>query len=404
MSRRRVSRRLLAAALLAVALVTAGCSPEEYVAPPPAQGSEVADPGVAGATLAALQEALDDPDAAAALGSDSEASDLLRAVAENAAALRLSDVTFGYVTETGRTAGTDGWDGLVALTWRVDDFDTASARIELPVSFADGGRRIAAIGGEGARLPLWLAGPVAVRRVPGALVVASEPAGDVDDYARRARRAVTDSAGLLDESTGLVVEVPADTAALHRALDVDRGTYDNVAAVTAPVDGSRAEGSPLRVFVNRAVYDDLDDVAAQVVMTHESVHALTGAPRAQGAPLWLLEGFADYVALRGLDLPLSRTAGQVIEQVRRDGLPTTLPSDAGFNPTAQHLGTVYEAAWQVSVTLAERRSERDLVAFYEAVLGGTRWATALERRFAWTEAQLTEAWRARLAALAGVSE
>lgn len=392
------------AVLLAAALVTGGCSPEEYVAPPPAQGSEVADPAAAGTTLAALQEALGDPGAAAALGVDSEASALLRAVAENAAALQLSDVTFGYVTETGRTSGADGWDGLVALTWRMDGFDSSSSRIEIPVSFADGGRRIAAIGGDGARLPLWLTGPVSVRRVPGAIVLASGPATDVDGYASRARQAVADAGELLDARTGLVVEIPADTVELHRALDVDRGTYDNVAAVTAPVDGSRAPGSPVHVFVNRSVYDDLDDVAAQVVMTHEAVHALTGAPRAQGAPLWLLEGFADYVALRGLDLPTSRTAGQVIEQVRRDGLPRTLPSDAGFNPAANHLGTVYEAAWQVSVTLAERGDEQDLVAFYEAVLGGTRWTTALQRRFAWTEAQLTAAWRARLGALAGVSE
>ena len=38
-------------------------------------------------------------------------------------------------------------------------------------------------------------------------------------------------------------------------------------------------------------------------------------------PLWLLEGFADYVALRDVDLPIATTAGQIIEQVRRDGPP-----------------------------------------------------------------------------------
>ena len=403
MTPRRVSRRGLPAVLLAVVLLAGGCSPDEYVAPPPPQGSEVADAAAAATTVAALQGALDDPEAAAALGAG-DGSALLRAVAENAAALRLSDVTFRYVTETGRTSGQDAWDALVAITWRMTGFETASARVEVPVSFAEGGRRIAAIGGSGARLPLWLAGPLTVRRASGAVVLAGAPVTDLDRYVRWAARAVAAVRDRLGVRGGLVVEIPGDTQALHRALDADPGTYDAIAAVTAPVDGSRAAGSPVHVFVNSRVYDDLDPVAGQVVMTHESVHALTGATRAQGAPLWLLEGFADHVALREVDLPVSRTAGQVIEQVRREGLPKALPADTALDPASDRLGAVYEAAWQVAETLVERRGEDGLVAFYDAVLDGTPWVTALKRRFDWSEAQLTRAWRSRLAGLAGVPE
>ncbi|KRB76010.1 hypothetical protein ASE01_13290 [Nocardioides sp. Root190] len=402
MTHLRVSRRVVPSVLLLAALVTGGCSPEEYVAPPPAERAEVADPAAAARTLTALQDALDDPDAAAALGADDASSSLLAAIAENATALRLSDVTFGYVTETGRTSDEDGWDGLVAMTWRFDGFDVASARAEIPVSFADGGRRIAGIGSDGGRLPLWLTGPAAVRRVPGAVVMAT--GGDVDRYAGWARTAVAQTRELLGGRAGLVVEIPDDTAALHRALDADRGSYDAIAAVTAPVDGSSAVGSPVHVFVNRAVYDDLDPVAGQVVMTHEAVHALTGATAARGVPLWLLEGFADHVALRGLDLPISRTAGQVIEKVRRDGLPKALPADTEFDPSTSHLGSVYEAAWQVTETLVERRGEQALVTFYRAVLDGTAWASALQRGFGWSEADLTTAWRRQLGVLVDMSE
>lgn len=405
MTHLRVSRRVLPSVLLVVALASAGCSPEEYVAPPPDERGEVADPAAAASTLAALRDALDDPEAAGELGADEEAATLLSAVAENATELRLSDVTFGYVTETGRTSGADGWDGLVAVTWRFDGFDAASARAEIPFSFADGGRRIAGIGADGAdagRLPLWLTGPASVRRVPGAVVLAT--GGDIDRYAGWARTAVTQTRALLGGRGGLVVEVPDDSAALHRALDADRGSYDAIAAVTAPVDGSSAPGSPVHVFVNRAVYDDLDPVAGQVVMTHEAVHALTGATAARGVPLWLLEGFADHVALRGLDLPISRTAGQVVEKVQRDGLPKALPADTEFDPATSHLGSVYEAAWQVAETLARRRGEEALVAFYRAVLDGTAWTTALRRGFAWSEADLTRAWRRQLATLVDLSE
>ncbi len=399
-----MTRRVLAAALVVAALVVGGCSEDRYVAPPPTARTEVADSGVAGATVTALQAALGDPSAAAALGADDTAGDLLADLARNVAALRLSDVTLRYVTETGRTSGDDAWEGLVAVTWRVAGFDRRSSRAEVPVSFTDGGRRIARVGGDSGRLPLWLSGPVVVRRSAEALVVIAGEGADADRYAQRAQRAVTAARDLLGGRERLVVEVPADAEQLRRALDVERGTYDAIAAVTAPVDGTRVAGSPVHVFVNRAVYDALDPVAAQVVMTHEAVHAVTGAVLTQGAPLWLVEGFADYVALREVDLPQTRTAAQVIKQVRRDGLPKRLPVDTDFDPSASHLGTVYEAAWLVTVTLAERRGAETLVAFYDRVLGGTAVATALRSSFGWSEADLLAAWRSRLAVLAGVSE
>lgn len=399
-----MTRRVLAAALTTAVLLAGGCSDDGYVAPTPAERTEVADPGVAGATVSTLQDALRDPDAAAALGADDGAASLLAALARNVAQLRLSDVTLRYLTETGRTSGEDSWDGLVAITWRVSGFDEASSRAEVPFTFADGGRRIAAIGGDTGRMPLWLTGPLVVRRSAGALVLAAGPAADAERYARRATRAVSTARALLGGRERLVVEVPADPGQLARALDAGLGTYNAIAAVTAPVDGTRVAGSPVHVFVNRTVYDALDPVAAQVVMTHEAVHAVTGAVLAQSAPLWLVEGFADYVALRDVRLPESRTAAQVIRQVKKEGVPERLPADTDFDPSASHLGTVYEAAWLVTVTLAEHRDEAALVAFYRSVLAGTRIATALRTGFGWSEADLTSAWRSRLASLAGVPQ
>ncbi|GAA3665028.1 hypothetical protein GCM10022237_26310 [Nocardioides ginsengisoli] len=396
--------RNLAALLLTVGLVAGGCSSGEYVAPPPARVSDAADPVAAAATLVTLQDAVEHGDAAAAgaLGADAQGTALLEAVARNAHALGLSDIGFTYLTETGRTDGAHGWDGDVTVTWRVDGFDAASSRVELPISFADGGDRIAAIGAGNGRLPLWLAGPLVVRRAGDALVAVSGDDSEVADrYLPAARRAVAGARAVVGGRTRLMVEVPDSTDLLHRALNAPNGSYAAIAAVTAPVDGSKAPGSPVHVFLNRTVYDGLDKVAAQVVMTHEAVHALTGAPLAQNAPLWLVEGFADYVALRDVALPTSRTAGQIIAQVRRSGAPKALPGPTDFDPTASHLGAVYEAAWQVCVTLAEHGGEQALVRLYRAVLGGADLASTLRTELGWTEAELTAAWRARLTALAG---
>lgn len=397
--------RPLAAALLVVALGAGACSKDEYVAPPPARTSDAADPAAAAETLTALQDAIraGDASAAADLGADARSRDLLTAVVTNAGALGLTDVTLRYVTETGRTTGADGWDGQVAVTWRVDGHDAASARTELPVSFAGHGASIAAIGGTGARLPLWLSGPLTVERAGDVLVAVAGDPTRAPAYLAAARHAVTQVRAVVPGPAGLVVEVPADPEGLQRTLDTAPGQYSAIAAVTAPVDGSQAAGSPVHVFLNRSVYDDLDPVAAQVVMTHEAVHALTDAVGARQAPLWLVEGFADYVALRDVDLPLTKTAGQVAAEVRKDGAPRTLPLDSEFDPAASHLGGVYEAAWLVCVTLADHAGERALVDLYEQVRDGGELAATLREHAGWTEAELTAAWQERLRALPGVA-
>ncbi|WP_435769321.1 hypothetical protein [Nocardioides sp. SYSU DS0651] len=401
-----MNRRTVPAILLAAALLAGGCSPDEYVAPPPEQQSEVARPAAAGATVAFLQEAVSTGDVAAArdLGSDDRSRELLGAVAANAREIGLSDVTFRYVTETGRTGDAGAWDALVAVTWRVDGFDEEAARVEVPFSFAAGGSRIAGIGAPGQRLPIWLDGPVVVRRPPGAVVVGQGPPEEMARYARWARVAVADVRAALRRPARLVVEIPEDVEGLHDALGVAGDEYATIAAVTAPVDGSRTPESPVHVFVNPAVYDDLDPVAAQVVMTHEAVHAATGAALAEPSALWLVEGFADYIALRDLDLPLSRTAGQIIKQVRTDGLPDALPSEADFATSSGHLGSVYEAAWLACVTLAEHRGREALVGLYDAVIGGGDLERELRKRFDWSLAELTAAWRSTLADVADVAD
>lgn len=400
---RSARRRALLALVTALTLGPAlgACSTDEYVAPPPTAATEIADPAAAATTLASLERAIDVQDAtgAAALGADDTTGTLLSDAVRNAAAIDLDDVTFTYITETGVTRGNDAWSALVAVTWRVDGFDEASARIEMPFSFASGGREIAAVGGDAARLPVWLSGPVRVSRTDATLVLGVGSQDEIDQYGREFTRAVQQARAVLGGSDRVVVEVPADAGALDRALGVTDGTYGAIAAVTAPVDGSRTERSPVHVFVNPRVHDGMDPTAAQVVATHEVVHAVTGAVLAQRAPLWLVEGFADYVALRDTGLPITRTAGQVIDLVDEEGVPETLPADSAFAPSAGHLGVVYEEAWQVAVTLAEQAGEQALVDLYRSVVAGADLVTELQRHVGWSEADLTAAWQDRLARL-----
>lgn len=395
------------ALLVATAPLLSGCSGDDpYVAPTAAPHSDAPRPVTAADTLRRLERAVHAHDAggASALGADERARTLLADVADNASALRLRKVGLRYLTETGQVAADGGWTASVEVTWAFGGFDRSSGRTTVAVSFDPEGSAITGIGADQGAMPLWLTGPVEVRRSDRSLVVAAAPARHVDSYARQAQVAVGSVSDVLGPGPRLVVEVPSSVDQLDRAVGAEPGTYDQIAAVTASSDGSQAPGSPVHVFLNPTVYGGLDDVAAQVVMTHEATHAATEAPLVQGVDLWLLEGFADYVALHDTTLPFSKTAAQTIARVRRDGLPAALPSDAEFDSRAAELGTVYEEAWLVCVTLADRGGQQALVELYDAVTAGRDLGASLRADFGWTLRDLTEAWRQRLAALAGVPE
>ena len=99
-------------------------------------------------------------------------------------------------------------------------------------------------------------------------------------------------------------------------------------------------------------------------MSHEATHVATEAATSD-TPLWLLEGFADYVALRDVDLPLRVSAGQIIAEVRRDGPPRgAARPPRSSTPDHAHLGAAYESAWLACACWPTRRGGSALVDFY----------------------------------------
>ncbi|NPC95453.1 hypothetical protein [Nocardioides sp. zg-DK7169] len=371
--------------------------PGTYTAPerPEGETAGAVDPTGAARALAALERAVrergDVPDELAGVAH----------VVTNARRLGVADFSLRYV-DASAPADADGrWRASVETTWRFAGFDDTVARAELQVQLRSTGTgvEVESVGGTG-RAPLWLASAVQVRRTPQTLVLAAESTDDVARYAALARDAVPVVGRVLPSwSPRLVVEVPASSRDLDRALGAEPGTYAGIAAVTATVDGSDDADAPTHVLVNPEEFDRLRRSGAQVVMSHEAVHVATGVATS-AMPLWLLEGFADYVALRGVDLPVSTTAAQVVRQVRERGAPRALPDAAAFDVANGRLGAVYESAWLAAVVLAEHTGEAGLVAVYEAVRDGEDLEAALARITGWDVASLTAAWRERLRDLA----
>ncbi|MGN6252347.1 MAG: hypothetical protein ACTHNS_11085 [Marmoricola sp.] len=386
--------------------LVAGCGGDVSIAPPtPARDDSAARAGAAQRSLAALAAALGGGHAAAATG-------LSHAVADNGRALGARDVRLRYVDENlGAPSvaararfGPAAWVASVQVAYRLP-VDTGVTRMTTAVTFvADGGAaRIVAVGGYGERSPLWMRGPAAVRR-SGRVTVVATGAGARDDAARfvaLGRRALADVHAVLPRWTGsLVLDVPRDEAELDAVLDADQRTYADIAAVTTTVDGSLDTGSPVHVFVNPAVFAGLRRQGAQVVISHEATHVATDGPFSD-MPTWLLEGFADYVALDHAGVPVGTAASQVLARIRAHGLPRHLPSASDLQPTASGLGATYEEAWLACRYLGRTYGEAALVRFYDTVRAGTSLDAAFREVLGISQHRFVQGWRADLARLAG---
>ncbi len=343
----------------------------------------------------------DDVTSGAALGATPQARTDLGGVVRNGRVLRVADFSLRYVDASGAVAPDGTWAADVATTWRFAGFDDRTERLEVQVRFARAGDRlrIAGIGGGDHRTPLWLSGPVQVRRSARSMVVVDGSAEQAGRFAALARRAVPQVQRVLPGWAGdLVVEVPASQGDLDAALGAHPGDYDGIAAVTTTVDGSRSRRSPSHVFINPQVFDPLRPRGAQVVITHEATHVATDAATS-AAPIWLVEGFADFVALSSQRLPLTTTAARIIALVHRSGAPEHLPGPQEFQAGAKHLEARYESAWLACRMLDGDGGSDALVGFYRAMDRGGQLGPELQRWFGLTPAAFTRQWRTLLSHL-----
>lgn len=314
--------------------------------------------------------------------------------------LPLSTYSLRYVDETSHSG--DTWEADVSVQWGLEGLDRRAVTSEIVVTFVDGpdGTQVTEMRpARNEHAPVWLLGRLEAERVGPAMVLSFQrPLTDVVvDQTRTAVRQVRRVLTGWDGS--LVVVLPETSEQLEQLLAADSGSYDSIAAVTATADGSGDPNAPVRVLLNPAVFTGLGPIAGQVVLSHEATHAATGATF-RDMPLWLVEGFGDYVALSRDPVPLRVAAGQVIEQVRESGPPEQLPGEEEFSTEAHGLGASYEAAWLACRLIAEEYGEDRLLRFHRVVARTGDVDAAFERVLDTTEEEFTERWRDHLAELA----
>ncbi|MGN6721152.1 MAG: hypothetical protein ACTHJM_00905 [Marmoricola sp.] len=387
--------RALAALLLCAGLVT-GCSSSTSITPPKPTAMNAADQAqLAQGALDSFATALTNPRSTGATTAE-------RTALTAGHRLGVRSVSFQYIDTTALTAseikrfGSSAWAAEVSTSYRLP-FDPGPTEMTIAMVFsASRGRaNIVSIGGHGDRSALWLDGPTSIALKPRLVVIDTVPSS-LGYYVGLGQFALRTVAKALPRWRGtLVIEVPQSQDQLDDVLQTPAQQLSDIAAITTTADGTLTNGSPIHVFANPAVFDTMTQLGARVVMSHESTHVATQGPLTT-MPTWMLEGFADFVALDHAGIPVQTAAHQIIARMAKQGIPTHLPTSEDLAPTAGGLGATYEEAWLAWRYIGLTYGEPKAVAFYYAVKNGASVARAFSTVLGTTEGAFVQGWRTDL--------
>jgi len=378
----------------------------------PWQGSDdvvVGIPADAAAQLTTQFRALTDADSESAFvtaaGTSSAAKTFARQAWRARTALGAEAVELRYVSGGDVADHADGSaSATVDVSWRaggeigLSDTSAHTSSVTFRVApQADGRFSLVSAAPKDGALPLWLAGAVTVERTAGAVVIQVDGGDDelpAESMATTARSAV---GRVVPGTKGDVTVIsPHTQSQMARLVGQPLDQVRQIAAVTTRLDGRGGSSADTVIVLNPAVFSTMDRRAAQVVLTHEATHLLTHAVGTR-AESWVVEGFADFVALHDDTASLSISAGQILAEVKAGRAPKHLPTTTDFGAESHGLGAVYESAWMIFRMLAQTYGDDRVVEFYEAVLSGTALDTALSASFGLTVDQLTARWQDYLA-------
>ena len=265
--------------------------------------------------------------------------------------------------------GPNAYAAQVRVTWSVPgDRAPSDQRVWMTVDKTGNGLGWAGIsdGPPGPRpTPLWWLEPVHYIHT-GAVTVIAGDGIDPQGWAAAANTAVAKDVPRLrgaDWNRRLVIIVPSNERLLEQSIGAARGTDSALAGITWP-DGTRPAAAPIRIMINAT--GQPDSLATAIVLAHEAVHVATRSPISP-APTWLVEGYADYIAYLSYPQGAQVAADDLLNGVKRDGPPDSLPGESDFGSQHPDLNRTYAEAWSVCRYLAEHYGSQKLWKFYQAV-------------------------------------
>lgn len=218
----------------------------------------------------------------------------------------------------------------------------------------------------------WDFGRIAVQRAGDRAVVVAHPGWErLSNDVVRLLPAVID-----DVAAAVGGDLQRNVAVFLTSNDseyVALGGTKGVAAATISDDGAAGQ----RIVMAPEARSKLNREALRVVIRHELVHVATRSRTVPDTPLWVTEGFADFVAFS--------TSGVVEPQ------SGGIPEDAAFaGPDANR---AYATARTVFAFVDEQCGDRSAVRFYDALAGGAPLAEVTENVCGLDEAGFLQSWR-----------
>lgn len=262
------------------------------------------------------------------------------------------------------------------LRYRIEGYDKAPVTVgrTLTLSRETGGRWFVDADTPARRSAqqLWDQGPVTVVRGSHSIVLgtgqSSESLHSYADLADRAVPAVSGAWGT-DWAGHVVVLVPGSVEGMAGLLGSPASQYRGIAAVTTGEVGGPPTAPADRIIVNPDAYALLGPLGKQVVLTHEATHVATRAHTNAATPLWLSEGYADWIGYLGTGRTAAEAAPELSRAVTEGQVPQHLPTDKdfGFSGDAMKLAQAYEGGWMACRLIAQRWGLERLGRFYRAV-------------------------------------
>ncbi|MGM7646695.1 peptidase MA family metallohydrolase [Nocardia sp. JW2] len=253
-------------------------------------------------------------------------------------------------------------------------------------------------------------GPILVRQVEAggadtALVVA-HPGHEADLEVLEAQLApaIADvSAVWGTEWNRAPVIVVASNSAEFTALTRRAGASTTADVAAVSLTGSYVPGTEpteQRIVFNPDARRRVGDEGMATLLRHELTHVATRAVTVDGAPQWLLEGFAEYVAQRASGQTFSQIAPTLTTRLRAGTLPADLVTDAEF--TGTDAAIAYESAWSACAYIADQHGPAALTQLYRQLAQGPQSTAAQDAAFTTvlgaSRSQLLDGWRSWLRA------
>lgn len=292
------------------------------------------------------------------------------AVFDRMRAMGVRAVHVESVTPRGAQSGAS-WQVEVAFTHQLAGTDTSSRRFTLELTLraaSDSNEQPTIIGSAPADRPQpWDLPGLGVHRLSDGLVLATGGQGRLSDVSARYLAARAAVVAIWGTAPPAVVIAPSSDADAARLLGRDPTSLDGVAAVTDGPLSSGAGAGADRVVLVPTAWDALTEQGREVVLAHELTHVTVRSTATRSMPLWLSEGFAEYVAYAEVDLPERRVVGGALELVRREGLPASWPTAAAFEPGNGRLPAAYGLSLLAVRSIADRHGQAALVRLCRAV-------------------------------------